>query len=938
MTNKRIQTKIIYILIIVALLLPLFLMGRPASGQRDEEGKTRQSGGYLVNLRRDEDITDAQLGQIDPGSSTMKLATFGMRGVALALLWHKSLDYEKKFDWNNVVVTSNQITMLEPRFIPVWDHLGWRLAYNASANQDDYRERYRWVIRGFEFLEEGTHYNRKAPFLYHKAGWTISQKIGIADEKEQYRRLFREDDDFHDAHETRSIEERDNWLFGIPWYQKAEELFLAEEERFFAKKADGLLNDDQVKEHYADKKRAMGNMSRPIFMADSRRNRIHYADWYEQDGNFGEKAQYNWAAAAREWDEFGDIRIITTIDDRKNPGQKRTIYLKEAAESQKAMDALNEELLTLLVPRTKKDLYVERWNSLTQEQQSTFVDNLKKPGHEYLVVIREYLDESRPNWEAELTELRNALFDDAPDELDAYLLPEPIRKGNRGVEQSDERDEINMAQKASRAIDEVRNQAVGTLILSSQAIVGEIASYERRQNEEYQDYLAKLKENPDLANDPETKVVEPPTNNAPRAREIQQLLDNTEGPRFQLADMFEGLVNYVHYGQETEVEQTQEAINANEARFIARRAFNKEGNIFKANDYYLEAMRIWQQLSENPRYDYLNNDLFRRDFIDFVDRYRHVTTKLDDSERGDLYPEDFPFAPTVRLELSLMGTVGVLHESLLHLRQSYEKGNYDEVADRSLLLLQAWQGLMLGCEYLPHVPVPEYRDEVVETFALYVSSLKKTGREFGSDVPLIEFLNKVMYYDPLTREALQKTLQIDWTLPDGEPTSPEVVAAKEAILKQLRDAAYDWNLVVMQFPILTLPTSAYVDPSVNPHGTSHLRDCRETHIGMINDSYVGLSRELNRPITTDYPLHEMLSDNIPVLPAPDAPIPQENAQENAVEPETKSEPQPESGTQEPSPVADPLVTEAAETTEEANETEAPAETPTEVDDALPAEN
>ena len=43
----------------------------------------------------------------------MKLATFGMRGVAVALLWNRSLECEKKSDWESVRTIGEQITLLE---------------------------------------------------------------------------------------------------------------------------------------------------------------------------------------------------------------------------------------------------------------------------------------------------------------------------------------------------------------------------------------------------------------------------------------------------------------------------------------------------------------------------------------------------------------------------------------------------------------------------------------------------------------------------------------------------------------------------------------------------------------------------------------------------------------------------------------------------------
>ena len=74
-------------------------------------------------------------------------------------------------------------------------------------------------MKGVRFLQDGIAYNETAPQLIKYLGWVISQKIGIADEKVQYRRLFREDNDFHGP---RPLDERDNWLVGRQYYLEAE--------------------------------------------------------------------------------------------------------------------------------------------------------------------------------------------------------------------------------------------------------------------------------------------------------------------------------------------------------------------------------------------------------------------------------------------------------------------------------------------------------------------------------------------------------------------------------------------------------------------------------------------------------------------------------------------------------------------------------------------
>ena len=151
----------------------------------------------LAQLRTRYHLSQAQLGEIDPASVTIKLATLGLRGVAANILWEKATDYKMKKDWTNFGATLNQITKVQPNFVNVWINQAWNLSYNVSVEFDDYRERYRWVIKGFEFLKDGIKYNDRQPRLQWELGRMISQKIGKADEVKQYRRLFKEDDDFN---------------------------------------------------------------------------------------------------------------------------------------------------------------------------------------------------------------------------------------------------------------------------------------------------------------------------------------------------------------------------------------------------------------------------------------------------------------------------------------------------------------------------------------------------------------------------------------------------------------------------------------------------------------------------------------------------------------------------------------------------------------------
>ncbi|MDD3469656.1 MAG: hypothetical protein PHE53_06705, partial [Thermoguttaceae bacterium] len=92
------KRKIAYILGIIAILILLAFLGVP--GGASEDGESFR-GGKLAQLRREAGLSEGQLGKIDPASQTMRLATFGMRGVAAAILWEKANEFKMKKDWTN---------------------------------------------------------------------------------------------------------------------------------------------------------------------------------------------------------------------------------------------------------------------------------------------------------------------------------------------------------------------------------------------------------------------------------------------------------------------------------------------------------------------------------------------------------------------------------------------------------------------------------------------------------------------------------------------------------------------------------------------------------------------------------------------------------------------------------------------------------------------
>ncbi|TWT48538.1 hypothetical protein [Botrimarina hoheduenensis] len=260
--------KVTYGAIIAALLVPLSLLSSPA---------TRNSkGGVLSQLRAEHRLGQADLGEIDPASETIKLATLGLRGLAVQLLWNNANEYKKKEDWTNLTATLEQLAKLQPNFITFWKYQAWNLSYNVSVEFDDYKDRYYWVRRGIQFLQQGARYNRDNPKLLWELGWVLGQKIGRSDEKVQYRRLFKADTEYHP--EDRPPTQRDNWLRSKAWYEEA---VAAVDERG----------------------QSIGKQSPIVFYSSPAKSQMNYSEAIGEDGLF-QRSVAGWRLSEQEWKEF----------------------------------------------------------------------------------------------------------------------------------------------------------------------------------------------------------------------------------------------------------------------------------------------------------------------------------------------------------------------------------------------------------------------------------------------------------------------------------------------------------------------------------------------------------------------------------------------------------------------------------------------------------
>ena len=359
--NESFRRKIIYGVIIAGLLIPLYVISRPAMRQADGE---LSKGGVLAQMRVENKIAQPNLGDSEPASETMTLATLGMKGIAANLLWERANRYKRDHDWDSLSATLNQITKLQPNFISVWQFQGWNLSYNVSVEFDDYRSRYHWVTRGIDFLREGTRYNPEEPVLFWELGWTFGHKVGKADEYVQYRRLFSEDEDLH----TRLREDNlmiddalgpegkpDNWLVGREWFRQAEEIV----DRGVPIRGRLIGDNDTIKR----------GKTPLIFHSHPPKWLISFAEAIEEEGYLDERARVAWMKADDAWKNYGNRDIPTTYDFsiRLNNGEN----LRNQAEE------LREEILAMM-PGAREEILKAKRSQIHPEA----IEAMEMPGEE----------------------------------------------------------------------------------------------------------------------------------------------------------------------------------------------------------------------------------------------------------------------------------------------------------------------------------------------------------------------------------------------------------------------------------------------------------------------------------------------------------------------------------------------------------------------------
>ena len=356
MNKNSLFRKIAYIAAIVLLLVPLFELGRP-------------SNGMIGQLRTKYRMGQANLGKLDPTSESMRLATLGMKGIASTILWLRADYYKEEKYFDRFSATLNQISLLQPHFISVWQHQAHNLSYNVAPEFEDYRQRYEWIKKGIDYLIRGTKYNDRKPILQYDLGHYLGNKLGKADEHDQYRVLYKKDSEFHKYFREQGLigidtnalgydQKPDNWLTGKLWFEQAVGLYQA---GAAIKKSPHLLLSYGPLWH------------------------MYYAEAIESEGILDSSAGFAWKQAGVDWADFGTKSLyqfrqstdLTLLSNKPAKAEIETLQ-KQFDEKSKDAKAKAEQILKKLIPSEMLKILDKPESELSQQEFETKFDILRR--------------------------------------------------------------------------------------------------------------------------------------------------------------------------------------------------------------------------------------------------------------------------------------------------------------------------------------------------------------------------------------------------------------------------------------------------------------------------------------------------------------------------------------------------------------------------------
>jgi len=188
------QRKWIYLGSMFVLLI-LSLVVRGTFFRIDKKSLDEVKGSPTLALTMDgrakvHELTELQQGDKELGGAAVQLLLTGSRGLAVCALWNNAIDKQKKQEWNELDISVNSITKLQPHFSAPWLFQSWNLAYNVSVEMDRLNDMYFYIARGINVLAEGESLNRNNPDLRYNVGFYYQNKFGVSDRVTTLRCLF----------------------------------------------------------------------------------------------------------------------------------------------------------------------------------------------------------------------------------------------------------------------------------------------------------------------------------------------------------------------------------------------------------------------------------------------------------------------------------------------------------------------------------------------------------------------------------------------------------------------------------------------------------------------------------------------------------------------------------------------------------------------------
>lgn len=370
------QRKIAYILALVLLSIPIVTLGMPA-GEKGEN-----PGGTLAQMRNELKLGEPTMGDVDPSGATMNLVLLGLRGLATDLLWLDYQHLQETKNWAQMRSTVESIILLQPHFKRVWQHNGWNLAWNVSAEWDAVEDRYYWVKEGAKFLKKGGARNQNVAEIFWDYARVLGQKIGMADEKRFYREYFKSDPD----------------------KQKYEggpdpELNPSEKDNYLAAR-DGYLVANEIELTYPQRAR-----HRVVFRQYPAHSLLSYAGALQSEGTFGERTRSAWQEAFRAWTgEFGQETF------RTRNAEVRLEMDDQAVASEAQRQNLKPEDIRTAVDFLQNLINYRYWRLRALSESEEVTENAHREIYEGQLLFKEAkLNDAKKKLESGLTHFEEVL-------------------------------------------------------------------------------------------------------------------------------------------------------------------------------------------------------------------------------------------------------------------------------------------------------------------------------------------------------------------------------------------------------------------------------------------------------------------------------------------------------------------------------------------------